>query len=938
MDLTFFYTNANSIYTKLDELRIRVSNSQPTFILITETWMKDDTQDLIGIAGYAHFTHYRQNMKGGGVVIYVKEDICGCTVVASVNEDFKCDTIPSINMLWLDVHIHRQKFLVGCVYRPGSISPEENLEFIDTIKKVSNNRDNVIVFGDFNYPEINWKTLTLTTQERKAMDFLDAYSEINMRQLVTFPTRIRNDQKSLLDLILISDKKFFTAVVPKTPIGKSDHIVILTTAQINITPGETFKIHKRNFWKADYEEINNYLSHKDFSTVRVNSNHHSLYDTFLNNINETIKQFIPSKNKTKNPLKPWINKQLFKQIERKRHLWDKYRVTNEDTDYKNYRVQNNLLKHMLTDARKAYENSLLATADKNFYAYIKRGLSSTHTNFNLKDPSSHEVLTDAKEIAKAFATQFISVYNKEPNYNPPIPTNPRLTPDLSIIHFNAEKVCAAIKTLNAYSSPGSDEIPAIFLQKCISTLKVPLANIMNDSIDKGIVPDDWKNATVVPIYKSGNKHDPVNYRPISLTSNVCKIMEKIITHEITQFMIANKVIPESQHGFLPKRSVVTNLLTSVNQWTTWHDRGEPTDVIYLDYAKAFDKVPHKRLLLKLEHLGIRGKLLTWIENFLTSRRCCVRVKNQLSDSYPMTSGVPQGSVLGPLLFLIYTSDLASVVKSRITLYADDTKIFSRARDCHSVLQEDLDSIIRWSEDWLLPLNKDKCTVLYIGPNNPHNSYYMNGEPIQKATFHKDLGLLVTADLKWESHISKIGKKANSLIYLIKIAFKDLSKEMVLKLYKAYIRPKLEFAVSVWCPYFTKDIMRLEKIQRKVTRIPPELRNLSYPDRLSTLQITTLTERRVRGDLIEVYKWTSGYYDCENIFRTNKNRVVRGHIKKLEKEKCNKLQRKNFITNRIVYKWNQLQESTVTSKSTNQFKNRVDGEQKLTRNALVHYSA
>lgn len=410
-----------------------------------------------------------------------------------------------------------------------------------------------------------------------------------------------------------------------------------------------------------------------------------------------------------------------------------------------------------------------------------------------------------------------------------------------------------------------------------------------------------------------------------------------MARELTDFFLANQVIPPEQHGFLPRRSTTTNLLSRLQQWTLAHDIMQPTVVIYLDFEKAFDKIPTDYLICKLEHYGVRGRILALINSFLRDRTFQVRVGSALSDEYLVDSGVPQGSVLGPLLFIIYLSDLYPTLKTNYTSFADDTNVYCNPLTEKKLLQEDLTTIKSWTNIWKMPLNNSKCTILHIGPNNPHQRYYLEQTEVSSVQHQKDLGIEIAENLKWEYHINRIVKQANTMIYLIKAAFANKSGEMILKLYKSYIRPKIEYAQCIWNLYYAKDIEMLERVQRRVTKIPLEMRNLPYEDRLQRLGLTTLRERRIRGDLIETFKITSGYYGCVmNIFHISETHNLRGHNKKLDKERCNKLLRRNFITNRVVYSWNRLQYDTVNATSVNTFKNRLDVEMKSWNNLFIHY--
>ena len=306
----------------------------------------------------------------------------------------------------------------------------------------------------------------------------------------------------------------------------------------------------------------------------------------------------------------------------------------------------------------------------------------------------------------------------------------------------------------------------------------PLKILMEQSFESGTLPLEWRSAVVKPIYKKGDKFVADNYRPVSLTSHVVKIAESIVYDALIEFMINCNIIPTEQHGFVPGRSVTTNLLCSLEDWTKTLDSGESTDVLYLDFSKAFDRVPLRHLLLKLNHFGVRGNLLRWIEAFLSNRLFSVKVGDVFSMQRRVLSGVPQGSVLGPLLFVIYTSDIKYSLKSPFVMYADDLKIYNKS--CNfTVLQNDLDVVANWSCTWLLPINSAKCVVLYTNSSrNPKHDYHVNGTQLFKVDSYRNLGVMVSSSVLWSEHIAEVVKKANRIIFLISRTFRAITISML----------------------------------------------------------------------------------------------------------------------------------------------------------------
>ena len=284
------------------------------------------------------------------------------------------------------------------------------------------------------------------------------------------------------------------------------------------------------------------------------------------------------------------------------------------------------------------------------------------------------------------------------------------------------------------------------LKEASEILARPLQIIFNESLLLGVVPDAWKKAHISPIHKKGNKADPNNYRPIALTSIACKVMEHIVRGRIIEHINCNNLFDSRQHGFISGRSCFTNLLQTMDAWTKLIEDGEDLDAVYLDFSKAFDTVPHERLLHKLSVYGIQDPLLSWIRSFVSGRKQRVVVGGEASDWSDVISGVPQGSVLGPTLFLLYINDMPSTVKTSISLFADDTKLYSPCKD-HDLLQADLDMLCNWSSKWQLLFNTDKCKVVHIGRTNQQLSYTMldnqnERHRLMSSVIEKDLEIIV----------------------------------------------------------------------------------------------------------------------------------------------------------------------------------------------------
>ena len=331
------------------------------------------------------------------------------------------------------------------------------------------------------------------------------------------------------------------------------------------------------------------------------------------------------------------------------------------------------------------------------------------------------------------------------------------------------------------------------------------------------------------------------------------------------FLVKNKLITKSQHGFLKARSCLINLLCFLEDITKWVDDGSPVDVVYLDFQKAFDKVPHQRLLIKLKAYGIGESMINWIQAWLTDRRQRVIVEGDISNWKPVLSGVPQGSVLGPILFWIFINDFDDDLSSKVLKFADDTKVFRNVKtdtDKES-FQDDLTKLVKWSEKWQILFNFGKCKCIHIGHGNMSKEYFMGNTILGTSVKEKDLGVTVSADMTVSEQCGLAAAKGNQILGLIRRNITYMDKTLIIQLYKAIVRPHLKYCIQAWRPYQKKDIEKIERIQRRATKLIPELKHLSYERRLLECRLTTLETRRLRVDLIEVFKILNGYEDIDS---------------------------------------------------------------------------
>ena len=360
-----------------------------------------------------------------------------------------------------------------------------------------------------------------------------------------------------------------------------------------------------------------------------------------------------------------------------------------------------------------------------------------------------------------------------------------------------------------------------FVKNMVGGIEIPLVLIFQRSLETGQVPEQWKEANVTAIYRrKGQRCDPGNYRPVSLTSQVGKLFERIMRDYLVKFLEENKLLRDSQHGFRTKRSCLTNLLEFLDLVSDYVDEGIPVDAVYLDFQKAFDKVSHSKLLFKMARYGIDDGVVRWVGNWLSGRRQRVVIEGVASGWERVLSGVPQGSVLGPVLFIVFIDDIDEVIRSTVLKFADDTKLVARvgSEEDRERLRQDLIELFKWSEDWQMLFNLDKCAVMHFGFANEGMEVRLGDKVLGAQKSERDLGVIVQNDLKVDKQCSKAANEANKRLGMIDGNFKCKARKVVLPLYKSIVRPHLDYCVQAWRPHYRKDIDKLEKVQRRATRM------------------------------------------------------------------------------------------------------------------------
>ena len=814
-----------------------------------------------------------------------------------------------------------------------------------------------------NLPGIDWDLgfTKLNSRFKNQHDFfLDILNDHNLNQIIKSPTRGKN----ILDLCLTNNPSVIIKNQNLPGLGDSDHDIILIETLLrpikqkkkpipkpmyNQTNWDLFKAHMVNF-------RNNFMN-LDHSTFSVNQ----IWVLFENELTIATNKFVPHKILKSKKL-PWITKHIILLIHRrdKLHMKIKHGKTHLLPKYKC------LKSHIKREFRKSYWNyidsvisydpnhtpSEMRSVNKKCWSFISSRKKDSMTIPPLKSLGS--IFTKTVDKANILNRQFQSAFSSacplslkhlchvalsKLTTNNHIPLSfesndflqlkPNYPHPMAEIDITVSGIDKLLRDINPYKASGPDQIRPRILKELHSQVAPILQIIFSKSLRSGIVPNDWKNANVTSIFKKGSKSVAENYRPISLTCICSKLMEHIIVSNIMQYADKNDILKINQHGFRNKLSCETQLLTFIQELHDNLQKGYQTDLILLDFAKAFDKVSHSKLLFKLSYYGLSKEVLVWIRSFLNNRTQQVVLDNFQSNSIPVSSGVPQGSVLGPCLFLFFINDLPDCVSSSVRLFADDTILYRTIRSANDSisLQLDLNKLETWEMDWQMEFNSSKCQSMTITRKRhpKFNTYFLHGKQLEHVSEVKYLGITISQDLKWNAHIEAACSRARGILGFLGRNLKIASQKTKELAYFALVRPHVEYCATVWDPHNKKYCNKIEMTQRKAARFVTNRWGYkdSVTDMLNHLKWISLAERRKQLRLSMFYKIHHklipiNFGDGMKPLAVNNNELLVNNSNYLIPLSNTKSQQYSFLP-RTIGDWNILPNTVVDQPSVMSFK-------------------
>jgi len=947
--IDLWYTNADSLGNKLDEWKESIRDVKPAVVLVNEVKHKglaacEESDYNLDMPEYEPVYNNIENSTGRGQLIMYKKGIAKQVYMKTAFSEG----------LFIELKLrNKDRAIIALVYRSESEGEAMSQKLIELIEEITTQGySHIAIIGDFNYRTINWETMSSSAsgnQHKIDTRFIDCIQDSYLVQHIDEPTRWRGaDQPSLIDLVITNEENMISNLEYHAPLGRSDHAVI--TMKLNCYVESNIEmVTRKKYHLADYNSMRENLKTENWDELLSGKTAEEIVDTLQKVYDKNEQLYVPTVTKRGDHIKSIPIDKITADLIRKktqmsRRVMNAKRRSSTETQIaeakRDYDRARNKLRNRTRHIRRTYEQKLAESAgkDKNLkpvYAYMKR-MSRTRGGIgdictNPLNPKSCKT-SNIKKKVKIFSDYFASVWTQEPDGDVPVlperyvefeMTEPEITPDI------VEK---KLLKLDTSKSTGPDIQSPKVLKEIAHEIAYPVAMLYRESVKSMSVPGRWKESIVSVLFKKGNKFLAGNYRPVSLTCILCKVLESILRDHFIDHMLRNQLLSDKQYGFIAGRSTTLQLLKVLDEWTEALDDGYSIDCVYMDFQKAFDTVPHKRLISKVKAYGFSECMLNWIESFITGRTQKVRIDGEMSEAKEVISGIPQGSVLGPFLFVLFVNDMPDLVRSMLYLFADDNKVYKVIK--HPItdraeLQIDLNKLYEWSNIWLMKIHPEKLFGMEIGGwrDNPQYDYTVGPMLVKHSTMEKDIGVEMDNQLKFSNHIDTITKKANSKAGWLRRTFRFLTPTLFRPLYRAIVRSQLENAASTWSPHKQQDIDKLESVQMRATKMLPGFKTRSYEERLVALNLTTLKYRRIRGDMINVYKIMSGKHMrslCPKM-RTKMEATGRGgrNSLALHQERCTKDVRKHYFTYRVVAVWNTLPDGVVLSKTVDEFKRKLD---------------
>ena len=843
------------------------------------------------------------------------------------------------------------KLVIATCYRVGTLGIQNCNEICNALAKLLRTKrvKRLFLIGDFNLRNVNWETNSSSNNVEQL--FLEEFFRLGLIQCIKAPTHIKDN---ILDVLLTNSENLISDIQIKSncEICKSDHHAINFDIMLKIKRKKPIKIKRFNFKRANWHSLNIDLNSIDWISMLDCMEPDQAWKNFKDTLNHFLDIYIPKVTTKSNSQPPWFDTECYLKYKEKERLHKKYKSTKSTSDELKFTLCRKEFKSLIKTKMRDNLYCSNASSDicKQFWSHVK---AKSNTN-RIPEVLKHNGLISSHNITKAnmFNDHFFEQFSLMSRYDIEIDFS---NDEHFEIDFSCTKIKQFLDNINTDNAAGPDGIHGSVLKHCSVSLCRPLSIIFKLIYNTGIIPQEWKSANIVPIYKKGDKNLISNYRPISLLCLSAKIMERVVQDELLN--LTGNLLNSAQHGFLSGKSCTTNLITLTDDIANnlFNDIG--ADIIYFDFAKAFDTVNHDLLLSKLKtNFKIDGRLLKFIASYLRNRQQRVVLDNTFSDYKPVKSGVPQGSILGPILFVLFINDISLEISpgTKTCLFADDTKIWRPMQselDC-KILQNDINNLNKWCKTNKMLFHPEKCKVVSI-ISNANRLTHINLLPFSKFSYilgssvlnyeenEVYLGVIINDKLTWSDHQNKIILKASQMLGLTKRTCHFLiNSKRKRTLYLTMVRSQLEHCSAIWRPVSATELNKFEVIQKNAIKwiLNEELisysNNETYLKKCMDINILPISKHfdlrdlclfhKIVNDLILI-KIPSYVSKCRGNSRLrNKHLDAECYICNLGED--GRLNSTSLIFKSFYYRttflWNKLPLDIRTVSSINVFKSRV----------------
>ena len=925
--------NIATLPGKFDEFRHFVQSTQTDIIALNETRLDSSIPDYSkDIEGYALLRNDRKR-DGGGVAMYLKRS-------SGFTFKIRKDLMPNeLEIIVVEVKISKAKpMIVVSWYRP----PDSEMKIFEHLESILDQIDcenkDLILMGD-----VNCDLLT-ETPHCYTIKMNEIARNYHLVQLIKEATRVTETSRTLIDHIYTSRADNISkSGVLKT--GVSDHYMVY--AVLGKENKKTQYRHRysvnRRYKNFNVEMFKTDLRNKDWSNIERHLNVDDAVTEFESEILEAANRHAPLRRKRvrhKNP-SPWLTDDIFNAMRKRDQLQKQASEFSSPQLWAEYRYLRNKVNTMIKQSKKTYLTDAVKTKNsKTVWSNIRHIVPSKNKNVDINciktDTSEHSNPVEiANVMNEYFAKVGPSIADKIPvvDAGVNIPNTDNQKNVFNFQYVDNEYVLKELLSLPDNKATGVDDIPSKLLKLCAEEIVSPLTYIINLSLSTGIFPNNWKKARICPVFKGGEDTEPCNYRPISILPVLSKIMERVVFNQLYPFLDSQSLLHDNQSGFRPKFSTSSALLNITEDWIHAIDKGEFVGIVMLDLQKAFDTVNHSILIHKLQEYGLNINVINWFQSYLKDRNHVTTINGMKSNVQNSTCGIPQGSILGPLLFIMYINDLPKHVSNvQISMYADDTAIFYTSKDVNDIvdkINDDMKNVDNWLSRNKLSLNIQKTNFMIIGTpqklasiTNQQLDIKIRGISIQRVSSCKHLGIIIDESLLWGNHVEHVTKKVLTGLYFLKRSNNILPKNIQSMLYKTIIAPHFDYCNVVWgrCNKFLCN--KLQVLQNRAAKIITGTRRYdSSSQALSDLNWKNLDEKLYYNEAVTMFKIVNrdAPHYLNNRFVRKETRYNMRNSGDLHLVKPNTEYKKRSLSYRGAKLWNSLDANVKSVSNLKDFK-------------------